>query len=668
MIKIFINNIPTQVLPDTTVLQACEGKKIIIPKFCFHSNLQIAGNCRMCLVEVKNSLKPVASCALPVIDNMHIFTDSPLVKKARESVLEFLLINHPLDCPICDQGSECDLQDQSLIYGSDKSRFFFPKRVVEDKNCGPFIKTIMTRCIHCTRCVRFSQDITNLDNLGTVGRGKNTEISFYLKKTFESKFSGNVIDLCPVGALTSKPFAYKVRSWELNSTNSIDLSDGLGTPIKLESTGNKIIRVSPMLQKHNGNEWISNKTRFIYDSFTVQRISRPLIKTKNQLQKSNWEDIFLLLNFKLSNIDSSLIKIQFGDLIDLKLVNTFKNLIKTFGIKNFNYFSTKNQFKLKNTLPNQFLAQNLNEMLSTSDGCLLFDFNPDIESLLLNINIQKLKNTNNLQIFSIGPKFSNTYDIKNIGLSLKTINEICNGKHPFCKKIKNFQKLTIICGSNLYNHPNVNLIIRKIKYYISPNIVFVQSDNGFSNFLEIHPTSLIKQTKNKLIFLYNTNDTLRQSLTNKKHFIIYFGHHFTPDASKANIIIPITFFYEKCGINLSTFGKCVKTKAIIKPLLDIRTDETLVKNFLFFKYVKNATFNEHQSYIQLLIKYPYLAKNFLCWIKHPYKRYNTKLIKFFTASFLNHKLVTFWQKNILDQNSKNLFFGLKSSNKFQNFK
>jgi NADH dehydrogenase (ubiquinone) Fe-S protein 1 len=215
MITIYINNIKTKVNKNSTVLQACNTLKIEIPKFCFQENLQIAGNCRMCLVEIENSPKPVASCAMPVMPNMKIFTDTPLVQKARESVLEFLLINHPLDCPICDQASECDLQDQTMIFGSDRSRFFFKKRGVEDKYCGPFIKTIMTRCIHCTRCVRFANEICGIDNLGTTGRGNKTEINFYYPNVFNSEFSGNLIDLCPVGALTSKPFTFKARSWEL---------------------------------------------------------------------------------------------------------------------------------------------------------------------------------------------------------------------------------------------------------------------------------------------------------------------------------------------------------------------------------------------------------------------------------------------------------------------
>jgi len=267
MIPIIINGVKTEVKKNITVLQACNSLNIQIPKFCFQENLKIAGNCRMCLVEIKNSPKPVASCAMPVMPNMEIFTNTPLVQKARESVLEFILINHPLDCPICDQASECDLQDQTLNFGSDKSRFFYKKkRSVEDKNVGPFIKTIMTRCIHCTRCVRFSDEICKTDFFGTTGRGNHTEINFYDKNIFYSEFSGNLIDLCPVGALTSKPYAFKARAWELTKKEGIDVLNGIGSNIIIDVLKNNIVRILPKTNVNINKEWIDNKTRFFFDS------------------------------------------------------------------------------------------------------------------------------------------------------------------------------------------------------------------------------------------------------------------------------------------------------------------------------------------------------------------------------------------------------------------
>jgi len=232
---------------ELSVLEACKYAGIHIPRFCYHEKLSIAGNCRMCLVEIDKVPKPVASCAMPIINNMSIYTDSPLVKKSRENILETILLNHPLDCPICDQGGECDLQDQAKTFGGDFSRFYVDKRGVEDKYCGPLIKTIMTRCIHCTRCVRFCIDVIGLDSLGTLNRGNNTEIGTYVSKVFESEISGNVIDLCPVGALTSKPYAFKARSWELRSAESIDLLDGFGSNIYINSKEGAVIRITPKI-------------------------------------------------------------------------------------------------------------------------------------------------------------------------------------------------------------------------------------------------------------------------------------------------------------------------------------------------------------------------------------------------------------------------------------
>ena len=319
MIFIYINGVKMNVKKNMTVLQACNLFDIQIPKFCFQENLKIAGNCRMCLVEIKNSPKPVASCAMPVMANMEIFTNTPLVQKARESILEFILINHPLDCPICDQASECDLQDQTMAFGSDISRFFLKKkRGVEDKNVGPFIKTIMTRCINCTKCTRFADEICKIDFLGTTGRGNNTEINFYDKNLFYSEFSGNLIDLCPVGALTSKPYAFKARSWELIRKEGVDIMDAIGSNINIDVLKNNIVRILPKTNLRINKEWISNKTRFFFDSLKYQRIENPLFKTKQGFKEISWQKAFEKINYEILKKDSSQIQGVIGNLTDLE--------------------------------------------------------------------------------------------------------------------------------------------------------------------------------------------------------------------------------------------------------------------------------------------------------------------------------------------------------------
>ena len=293
MVEISINNKVYKVSEQYTILQACEEIGLQIPRFCYHERLSIAGNCRMCLVEVKNSVKPVASCAMNVSQGMEIWTNTLLVKKAREGVMEFLLANHPLDCPICDQGGECDLQDQAMLFGNDRGRFYESKRSVSNKDCGPFIKTVMTRCIHCTRCVRFSTELGGLQELGTTGRGNSTEIGNYVSKALKSEVSGNLIDLCPVGALTSKPYAFKARSWELKATETIDTLDSMGSNIVLHSSGKRVLRVLPTLHEGVNESWIDDRTRFNYDGFLVQRLTKPFILRSGTFIEAEWYEIFI---------------------------------------------------------------------------------------------------------------------------------------------------------------------------------------------------------------------------------------------------------------------------------------------------------------------------------------------------------------------------------------
>jgi NADH dehydrogenase (ubiquinone) Fe-S protein 1 len=289
MIKLFVNNIPVLVPSNTSILEACDAIGVTVPRFCYHERLNVAGNCRMCLVEIEKAPKPIASCAFPVAPNMRIYTDTPMVQKARENVLEFLLMNHPLDCPICDQGGECDLQEQTMAFGSDRSRYFYSKRGVEDKNCGPLVKTIMTRCIHCTRCVRFFQDIAGQEDFGTTLRGQDTEIGTYLGKNLTSELSGNIIDLCPVGALTSKPYAFKARPWEIRSHESIDLTDSTGSNIYVNFKESDIIRILPKNNSEINKNLISNKARFSYDSVKIQRLQKIFYKNElnNKFEKIN---------------------------------------------------------------------------------------------------------------------------------------------------------------------------------------------------------------------------------------------------------------------------------------------------------------------------------------------------------------------------------------------
>lgn len=653
MVIIYINNIKTKVNKNSTVLQACNNLKIEIPKFCFQENLQIAGNCRMCLVEIENSPKPVASCAMPVMPNMKIFTDTPLVQKARESVLEFLLINHPLDCPICDQASECDLQDQTMIFGSDRSRFFFKKRGVEDKYCGPFIKTIMTRCIHCTRCVRFANEICGIDNLGTTGRGNKTEINFYYPNIFNSEFSGNLIDLCPVGALTSKPFTFKARSWELKKKEAIDVLDGIGSNIKVDIFNNEIVRILPKTNFNINKEWISNKTRFFFDSLKYQRLMYPLLKDKNnKFQKISWFKALNIINQKLISTDGTNIKAIIGDLIELESLFLLKKNLNKLGIYNINYekFLNNNNFKINSDIASNFLFQNTLKNIDESDLCLIINSDIRQEGSILNIHLINRLKKGNFNIAYIGNKVDFTYPVNNLGLTLDVLIKIIIGKHPFCQNLKKAKNPIIIFGENIINQKNGFFLISKLKNlsFLNNNINFFNSKNSLINFLEINFTNTKLNSKNsKVSYLYNTN--LKNKLIKEKNnFIIYQGHHFTEDAQNSNLILPGLTFLEKKGTYLNVEGFIQKNEQILNLNTEQRKDLIIFKNIYKFLINQNQL-KKKQSFFKMKEILPYLLKKRIKIINNFV--YNKKYLKINT-NFLNSLIKNLYYTNILEQYSK----------------
>jgi NADH-quinone oxidoreductase subunit G len=334
MPKLKVDGQDIEVPAGMSVLQACELAGAEIPRFCYHERLSVAGNCRMCLVEMEKSPKPIASCAMPVADGMVIKTDTPVVKKARNGVMEFLLINHPLDCPICDQGGECDLQDQAMAYGFDRSRYRENKRAVKDKDFGPLVKTVMTRCIHCTRCVRFATEVTGVEELGAIGRGEHLEITTYVEKALTSELSANIIDLCPVGALTSKPYAFTARPWELKKTESVDVLDAVGSNIRIDTRGNEVMRILPRLNEAVNEEWISDKTRFACDGLKRQRLDRPYVRRDGKLQPATWAEAFAAIAARLKGVPGPRLAAIAGDLADVEAMLALKDLMVALGSGN----------------------------------------------------------------------------------------------------------------------------------------------------------------------------------------------------------------------------------------------------------------------------------------------------------------------------------------------
>ena len=433
MPKIKINEKEIEFEKGMTVLQACELADVEIPRFCYHEKLSIAGNCRMCLVEMDKSPKPIASCAMPAAEGMNIKTNTQLVEKARKGVMEFLLANHPLDCPVCDQGGECDLQDQSLYYGVDKSRFVENKRYVKEKYMGPLIKTQMTRCIHCTRCVRFATEVAGVPEIGAIGRGENMEITTYLEKSMESELSANVIDLCPVGALTSKPYAFEARPWELRKTESIDVLDAVGSNIRVDTYNWEVKRILPRLNNEINEEWISDKTRYSCDGLLKQRLDVPYIKKENKLQKSSWDEAINLIVEKIKSIKPEEIAGHLGDMVNMENSLAFKKLFKSLKSDNLEFREKK--FYINSADKINYIFNSSIKGIEDSDLILLIGTNPRHEATILNARIRKASVQKNVPVYSIGNPGDLTYNCQVIGSKSDDVKKIISKEHKFSKKL-----------------------------------------------------------------------------------------------------------------------------------------------------------------------------------------------------------------------------------------
>ena len=433
-----------------TVMQACELAGAEIPRFCYHEKLSIAGNCRMCLVEMeKGPPKPVASCAMPAGDGMVIKTDSEMVKKARKGVMEFLLINHPLDCPICDQGGECDLQDQALHYGFDKSRYEENKRAVKNKHMGPLVSTIMTRCIHCTRCVRFSTEVAGVDDLGLLGRGENAEITTYLEKTIDSELSGNVIDLCPVGALTSKPYSFKSRPWELTKTETFDVFDGIGSSIRVDTRGKQVLRVLPRINEDTNEEWISDKTRFAIDGLSRQRLDKVYIKENDKLNVSDWDSALNKIKDEINKRGKDKTITLSGKFTDAETIISSKLFSE--GLGSDLYDCRFDNAQIIHGENESYKFNSSIQEIENADAILLVGSNPRWEASVLNARIRKAFIENNCKVGLIGPALDLNYAYKKISDSLGGLNEILDNKSEFSEVLFNAKNPIIIIGTSAIN-------------------------------------------------------------------------------------------------------------------------------------------------------------------------------------------------------------------------
>ena len=585
MPKILIDNKELNVDEGITILQACEIAGVEIPRFCYHERLSIAGNCRMCLVEMENSAKPVASCAMPVADGMKIKTDSDMVTKARKGVMEFLLINHPLDCPICDQGGECDLQDQAMAYGKGLSRFVEKKRAVKDKYLGPLIKTHMTRCIHCTRCIRFADEVAGNEQLGAVGRGEDTEITSYLEKTIDSELSGNVIDLCPVGALTSKPYAFVARPWELKKTNSIDVFDAVGSNIRLDSKGDKILRVLPRINEEINEEWISDKTRYAYDGLNHQRIDRFYIKNNlGKLVETSEDDGINSLKTKFDAVNHSKIAAICGNLQDCESIFSLKLFFDSMNFKNYECRQDNSFF-----IPNKRSSYLFNSSISgidDSDLCVIVGSDIRKEAPIIGARLRRksLNSERDFPVIRVGHQYNISLKTTEAG---ETFDSILNLQKPKHQSILNKSKKPLfiigqgpLCsdeGENLFNYTlNLYNNIKKDKDWNGFNILQNYSgrvgalDLGFFNkkFLNKNMIKDVYNGKFEILYLFGA-DELEFDKIPQKTFVIYHGHHGDNAASRADVIIPAPCFTEKDGIYVNLEGRVQVSKQVKMPIANV---------------------------------------------------------------------------------------------------
>ena len=673
MLKLKVNNIDVEVEEGLTVLQACEKAGVEIPRFCYHEKLSIAGNCRMCLVEMEKSPKPVASCAMPATEGMNIKTNTAFVEKARKGVMEFLLANHPLDCPVCDQGGECDLQDQSMFYGVDKSRFKENKRSVPEKNMGPLIKTQMTRCIHCTRCVRFATEIAGVPEIGAIGRGEDMQITTYLEHSMQSELSANVVDLCPVGALTSKPYVFEARPWELKKTESIDVMDAIGSNIRVDTYDWEVKRVLPIINEDINEEWISDKTRYACDGLLNQRLDTPFIKYNSKFEKASWDEVYKIIKSKIENTSKEKICGFVGDISNMETGYIFKEFFdRTLDSQNYESRSD-NRFSDTSKRENYLFNSTING-IEESDLIFLIGTNPRYEATILNARIRKSYLNNNTKVISLNDLGDLTFPYESLDGQTQTLKNIFDGNHDLSKQIIGADKPMIILGESLLNSNSSMYFFNKIREFLIKNEKINDDWNSF-NILSCdaatvgnYDLGIINEDLNLLEDLQNHKfdvvylagqDNL--NFDKKDEFIIYQGSHGDKGAEIADIILPGSAYTEQDGYFTNLEGKLQKAYKASYPPGDAKEDWQII-NELAELMNNRKLFNDKDELESSMFNYLNLQKE---------KQSNTddKNTKADESKFINETLkITvkdYYFSNVIARSSKTM---VKCNNSKLNYK
>lgn len=583
-----VNGVETEFEPGMTVLQVAERAGHEIPRFCYHERLSIAGNCRMCLVEVKpGPPKPQASCALPAAEGQEIFTDTPMVKKAREGVMEFLLINHPLDCPICDQGGECDLQDQAMGYGRDGSRYAENKRAVEEKNMGPTVKTFMTRCIQCTRCVRFISEVAGVPDIGMISRGESAEITTYLEKNIDSELSGNVNDLCPVGALTHRPWSFHYRPWELKKTETIDVMDALGSNIRADSRGAEVMRILPRVHEGINEEWLADRSRYVVDGLNVRRLDRPWLRENGKLRPATWTEALDAVALKLKTTKPERMGVIAGDLQDAESMKAALDLFRALGSPNTD--CRQDGTVLGDGPRESWLFNSGLAGIEDADHILLIGTNPRLEAPLLNARIRKAWLKGGLKVSVIGERAELTYDYDFVGHGSKTLTRLPKAA---ADALAAAQRPAIIVGAGLLAGPDGPALLNAVARLAAKAGVVREGWNGFNvlhtaasrvggldmGFVPgeggLPAVEMAKKGALDVLFLLGA-DEIDASAT--KAFKIYLGSHGDRGAHGADVILPAAAWTEKSGLYVNTEGRVQMAERVVFPKGEAKEDWAILR-------------------------------------------------------------------------------------------
>jgi NADH-quinone oxidoreductase subunit G len=672
MLKLKVNDIDIEVEEGLTVLQACEKAGVEIPRFCYHEKLSIAGNCRMCLVEMEKSPKPIASCAMPAAEGMNIKTNTSKVEKARKGVMEFLLANHPLDCPVCDQGGECDLQDQSMFYGVDKSRYKENKRSVPDKNMGPLIKTQMTRCIHCTRCIRFATEIAGVPEIGAIGRGEDMQITTYLEQSMQSELSANVIDLCPVGALTSKPYVFEARPWELKKTESIDVMDAVGSNIRIDTYGWEVKRVLPLINEDINEEWISDKTRYACDGLLNQRLDTPYIKYNGKFEKASWSEVFKIIKSRIENTPKNKIGGFVGDLTNMETSFIFKEFFDRTIESDYYDFRTSNRFIDDDERENYIFNSSING-IEQSDLIFLIGTNPRYEATILNARIRKSFVNNNTKVISLNDIGNLTYPYESLDGQTKTLKDILENKHKLSNILKSSKKPMIIIGESFFNLKSSKNIFYLIKDYLKSNFKFDNEwkplnilstdastvgniDLGVFNNKLGNNITLEKLQNNELELLFLIGqDNL--DINKKNEFIIYIGSHGDRGAEVADIILPGAAYTEQTAHYTNLEGKIQKAYKASYPPGEAKEDWQIINELA--EYMNNRKlFNDKDELISSMINFVNLKnKNSVSETKNLDKdNFEDEILKIEIKDYYFSNVVARASKTMIDCNNSKINF------------